>query len=267
MQLVKNFYILMQKKKGCNNMYLTATAHWLLFLAKQWKEITAIFLLKNFKLFFWVTLNAFLKGLRIFLRHAWWLIISCVIVILLIPQLNIFYIVVQPLLLAYMILSVRPSVAIKNNAYFMHYLPQAYLGLLVGKISLVLLGNIFFPFLLLLQPWYAIGGISLSLVDALRLLEFPTLIWMGFFLLDQAPGLGIWSSIKMTVYTFPVYFLTQLFIGAVLLIGASLLLVLLPPATAFTCIFFYAIILDLCLSCWVNTIYIKKAHEDFALYF
>lgn len=136
----------------------------------HWKESFQFFSKNNIKIFILATLNNFQRSLRILIKNFWWQIILFILFKLLTHDYAYFFqsssqtawsplilrslgmggfVVASLYMLFFFVLSVRPSIEIKNYAYFNRY--QQYLwGFFILYLSIYFLSiPYFFPFAIL----------------------------------------------------------------------------------------------------------------------
>lgn len=267
-------------------------------LLPAWRDSLTLFQPKNFKLFFLVTLKTMVDTFKVWIKYFWWLLPvrlfptilpyllmplneavrsqilqSIVAVMNLVP--NIIYITLpsfSDVVIVTILLAARPSVALKNCAYFRSYFWRALLMAVVLRLP-ELLGEIILTIYwgqLIASPF-----IFRLMAVVLQLLKWYIINYVLFFLDSDGSVKGFLRSwihaAKMILFNFPFYgvvlisymiwnyantLLGMYFyglgdVGAIGMIMQALIFV----AVTF---FFYCLLINF---------YIKKLHDQFTLYF
>lgn len=212
-----------------------------MYLLASWAESLALFAPKKMKIFLLVTLNALKQAYPIWLAHWWWLLIVIAIMDYQVPG---FYQAagltefITALLVFSVCVSTRPSVTHKNFQYFtgmlVYFLPF-FLGF-VGIACAAMLSV----------------GLSISMI--------PVGIIYAFFTLDSDGGLlssgrCVWRALVMVVYNLPLSLAC-----AVLIYGVGRAMLTYMPFSAVALLAPVPVVL-------LSTLYIKRLHEQFSLYY
>ena len=169
----------------------------------------------------------------------------------------------------FMQLAIRPSMREKTVSYFLAYLPRILLFTLCIAVPVELVKSLT-DFLCHGNAFLLIGKHAMYLfLNPVYFFPVPSpmFLYVGYFIFD---GDGSFSNLiaavmkgwKMAIYTYPFCLLSMGVMAGAGWLGASLLG------------WHYWAFLALCgswiyylwLGCWFDTMYIKKAHEDFSLY-
>lgn len=175
-------------------------------LTTLWKESVAFFAWKNVRLFMLATLNTSVRSAGIVVRDFWWILLG-----LLIARLSGIAIVTDILALTMSfcyLLIVRPSIEMKNAAYYVKYARQsAFYFFMV----LAVIATIFVPFKLASGIFGVVSRYPGSLIHG----PFSIVFIAGLFLLDSKPNLSsvaqaLLSALQFVVYCAPVMSLVLL---------------------------------------------------------
>jgi len=261
-------------------------------LLQSWKESLLVFKPSNFKLFLMVTLKSIWETYKSLFYHFWWLVILLVTVPLHKTAFGLLILFGAPLLLVYLILLIaRPSVDLKNWAYFAKYILYIIPFLIIVAAIFSYYDHIYFnrpgsltPFISLSQiiififpvqfQYIVHRDIQLNQVElfiALQLLLSPFIILFNLFYLDSDKSLraivfSFVRSLKMILYNYP----------ACLIIWAIFLLLWYLFWSILWCLSInFALIFELITFvllapipiCIFSNLYIKQVHEHFDLYF
>jgi hypothetical protein len=234
---------------------------------QAWKESLTILKLKNFKLFFLVTIKTFIETLKTWGSHFWWLVVLYSALAGIgngLPQsINyiIKYAIVMPMVWT-LFLTIRPSIRKKTYAYYISYNWHAVWFI----IATTLLSILFQPRSDFVRVVLALG-------------EIPRYIFYIFSLLDTHASLAdIWNaevrSLKLTVYLYPLVLLICSFYWLMATALDTCLLGFfnenLSPIALVIFNVAYLLVQGLLfcfLLCCMSNLYIKQAHEHFARYF
>jgi hypothetical protein len=248
------------------------------YLFQSWKESLLIFLPKNAKLFFLVTLKTITQSYKLIIRDFWWLLLlswSLSIVTawyfwsqILFNGISLF---LQISSVFAFFLIIRPSIKRKGYEYYKDYRSFLFY-FLIG--ALVLTGCLIalFKVLLLfaLNPLTAHWIVVASFLSITTLFMSPLFSFIIFFVLDSDGGiknifLAIIRGIKMVIYNYPFCFILFTlfkmldFIAwyLILFVGSSYAVLITP---------IWLLLLVIPLSIW-NNFYIKRLHDQFGLYY
>jgi len=270
-------------------------------IVHSWLESLQLFIPKNFKLFFLVTLRSFCLALKDFFSTLWWFFLFLVVGE---PVLSVWFLRGLPrwfpalfgwLLLVfytfYLFLSVRPSITLKNNSYYIRYTGYVFyvVVILFGvEFFLNLMSGIPLPIsnvvqygLTLMLPFELLGVMPLLLIS-------PLLVFTILFLLDSdGTPLSFFASLgrgaKMFLYNYPFCILAYfLFFGwshvmdiAYSYVSSYLVLPHINSLFSFVLgsvlyravLFLFYIVGGLVPLSFLTNFYIKRVHEQFKLYF
>lgn len=276
-----------------------------LFLA--WRDSLTIFQPKNFKLFFLVTLKTMVDTFKVWIKYFWWL----PLIELVMPRVwlhlygttsffqNIWLHIAATNVMGMLwfvsiLLAARPSVALKNCAYFRSYIWRIIYILPInfaifwGIESLVV--PVFSRYInMLLTSTFTPASIAAMLM--LGLIHWSARIYIinySLFVLDTDGSIkqvckSILYALKMVLYNYPFYIVVYI-VHALIKMGQH---VLFRPLTVWFCRFcsattelgpisLYGIhysnmlviaLLTFLLYCLLTNFYIKKLHDQFTLYF
>ncbi len=272
-------------------MNIMAIRNWFLLLGQQWMRSLQVFFPANLKLFALVSVNAFLKASKIFFLYFWWLpLVYCLLPYVVIFGLGVnltwFWHVLQ---LFFILLSIRSSIQLKTPNYFFSYLPH-----FIGFIGFVA-GITFVQWIISFLPLNLLNSIILNILVKMVLFIFrtpemfilasPLFLFFGFFYLDSDGTVSSFfnsciRSLKMVLYAYPVCLIfLSVFLGlgsAFKFVFDALIIQYLPfilkyittDITVFCVIDnMMMIVYHLFAASWFSTLYIKRAHEDYSLYF
>ena len=254
-------------------------------LLQAWKDSLTILRPKNLKLFCLVTLKSILSTYKTLISNFGWLLLSIAIPLCFFTRSaegiwGLFGVYVVFIWLSYLIfLAARPSITRKDLAYFTgfkwhalwntllyFYLIPALMAVFYGLLNFAFFGNIFGP-----------QGAGMSIFVAIFTLPtlaiiFSILMFISFFsllfLLDsdgsiKSFGMSLVRGIKMFLYNLPFCLLFMIIFA--ILFGALVLLFGEFMGSSFNTIFI-PLLLPVPL-CFITNFYIKKLHEQFAVYF
>lgn len=241
-------------------------------LIRSWKESCAVFVPKNFKLFFLAVLNTFVQSLVPFLLYVGFFLVILTIIgaflslifmrpLMLQGSFGLLIIgVLIPLSKFGMYLSVRPSVSSKNVKYFFgfgfHFI---WFVLFNALFSVIDYGLIMF-----------IGKKGQVWIDGL--LITPLMIFLLFFLFDSRPSImqqfrNLKSAVMFVIYNLPFCLISgailfvllhYITVAAVTFVPYSILI----PAS----LFFITGIVSLFTISWFCVMYTKRVYEQYELY-
>lgn len=263
-------------------------------LLPAWRDSLTILQPKNFKLFFLVTLKTMVDTFKVWIKYFWWLIVLPLLPITLLllnqsTRVEIFGLFANirnamPSLVYYMmpslmdivlvtiLLAARPSVALKNCAYFRSYFWRALLLMLVVRLpdmgSEMILG-------IYIQTFLA-SPFLFRVAAIIQMLCKVYAINYALFLLDSDGSIrsffrSFMHTAKMVIFNLPFYLISV--ISFLLLIFTNIML---AQWSAGDGIFSKAVIvihvliflvLDFFKYCFYTNFYIKKLHDQFTLYF
>jgi hypothetical protein len=252
-------------------------------LGQQWQHSLEVFIPENLKPFFLVSINAFLKASTSFFLYFWWLLLlPCFLSLnpILVFGFNFNWLLIWRAILWFLIfLSVRPSIDLKTPHYYVSYAPRLFgfgiLILLVGIIQGVIFRlDAWLPIPILAWLVERVLFIFHNLV-AFILIPSPWLLFGGYFFLDRYASVRTLvdtplRAFKMLSYTYPFCLISVLVLIPLFFVGdftIALVTQFLP--TTIRCIInnLFITLYHIFIASWFSTIYIKRAHEDFALYF
>ncbi|MGE0207089.1 MAG: hypothetical protein AB7R69_04560 [Candidatus Babeliales bacterium] len=252
------------------------------FLGKQWLNSLKFFLPKNITLFLLVSLNAMWQAWKIIGFYFWWIFLIEPAMVYLNPFIltlhnwvavslfmTFFLPVVQLAILCIIILALRPSVALKNYHYFSHYTGHflSYLMVIGIIFFIMVMGTIFsvtHTFTAFLNPMVQWFFIQCSM---------SFMIFSAFFCFDAplTPDvlLSFWRGFKMVWYGLPFCLVCTIIfysLGSLCAGFLSSVASVAPGLIAFIFYIGYYILLSLLIAVF-NNFYLKRAHEDYDLYF
>lgn len=266
-------------------------------LIPAWRDSLTILQPKNFKLFFLVTLKAMVDTFKVWIKYFWWLLALPIVLVVadLAIQNQIFkflamvrnaiptsIMMVLPsyfdVLVITLLLAARPSVALKDCAYFRSYFWRAILMAFMLRLP-ELVGEIIFTFYF--RELVAIP-LLLRVVSLVHLLlKWYAVTYVLFFLDSDGSIKGFFRSwlyaAKMMVFNLPFYTIT----GVIALLIFQVYIVLLSylfrmsGAAGMSLgvgiqMFVYFVLMlafELFKDCFLANFYIKKLHDQFTLYF
>lgn len=209
---------------------------------------------ENFKPLALVTLKTLGETYKTIFKRLWWFVaLGAVATVKLeffrryygfADQIFAFALMVWVLLwVSLLILVARPSVALKDSAYFFHY----------SLIGLLFMGVLF-------------GILSMPVSDDIRILLMSYCVFLGFFLSDtnyttseivRAP----WRALKMSIALLPIYFLiTGLLYGVFVLLKSFFLGTFLGAVILVVGVFPLIIVL-------MSRLYILTIHKNYKEYY
>lgn len=237
-------------------------------ILSSWRKSLSVFLPRHFKLFLLAVANAALQGVRPYVLYGFpfigaWLgyeiVGSFYPFIYGYSILQLVGIAVFALTYVLMVPAVRPSVGMKNCAYFRAF----WLHIGIGAALLII-----YTFAVSISSFLAI----ISFIAAL----FPLVITILFFLFDSKDpmrecGRSMIRGILFTLYNYPFYLITV--IGGFLVTLPFLLL----NALIFTYVFhlwwliiiikpLLSLLLIYLMVCWLNVFYTKRVYELYDTY-
>jgi len=262
-------------------------------LLQSWKESLSIFKPANFKLFVLITIKSVWETYKILFKYFWWLIILLVTVQFYKTALGMLILFGVPLLLVYLILLIaRPSVGLKNWAYFGNYilyiipflimvaiLFSYYEGVYFNRpsgltpfVSLSQIITFVFPvqFQSILQRDYRLNFLTFFMF--LQVLLSPFIILFNLFYLDSDKSFRsiIFSfirSLKMVLYNYPAFLIMWTVFLSLWYLLMSILFKYFTYNVVFTIQLITFVFLVPLLICIFTNLYIKQVHEYFDLYF
>lgn len=265
-------------------MNIAAIRNQFLLLGQQWRRSLTVFLPANLKLFALVSINAFLKASKVFFTYFWWMpLIPCLYTFKpsMIFGLKFNWVLLRQLAQWFFILlAIRPSIDLKTARYFISYIPRfiAFVCFILVVSAVQWLVTLVFHMLFQLPvlAWVIERGFFLfNNLVGFMLIPSPLLLFAGYFLLDSDGTVksflySCMRSIKMLCYTYPfclislAVFLPLFFVGDFLI---ALITRFFPIIVRCVVDNVFMAVYHLFVASWFSTIYIKRAHEDFPLYF
>jgi len=283
-------------------------------LMVAWRDSLTLFQPKNLKLFLLVTLKAMGDAGKVWLKYFWWVpvIVAISIGIMLylmnipnaaretssaftvwmellalkskIPKEVLWFIPsLQQVIILTMVLSTRPSTAIKNCAYFRFYFWRLWLMGLCFEWSYFLLAKLNIAFQGQIISWgFLIIGITLV---AIGFLSTIYLLNYALFVFDGDGSVAnffrsLLYAAKMTLFNLPFYstciaFVVAMYVGMMQLLlylaqhypemqgfyTVGWLQVLLPA------LMLLQLVMQLFAICFITNFYVKKLHDQFTLYY
>lgn len=256
---------------------MQAIVNWFVLVGQQWLSSLKIFLPNNFKLFIFVTLNAWLQGVKTFFKYFWWLIF-----VLwsgdprffgMTPGLFSFYKIIDVLPYFLMLLAIRPSVKRKTFSYFTGYILQ---------FLLVTFAYFFVDFVIwLIFNWLNLNQYALffnSLLSPTFLVSEWNVVFIFtmFFYLDSSGRVddffkSVWRAFKMTFYSYPFLLVTfvvfRVLLALFFFIQPFFLHILARYYLEFPFLYILFAFIFIFYAAWLNNFYLKRVHEDNGLYF
>ncbi len=241
-------------------------------LLAAWKDSLTIFKPESLKLFSLATLNSLGQTYKIWLRYWGWLLLAGA---------GSFYFrglttPVHILIYITMFLSVRPSVRLKNYAYFSGYIPQGiYIGIWKAVTPVILL--LIIPSIKVLTLFvHDLRTLLYVQVSIYLVLSIIFNLWVSafyaLFVLDSQGRISdafksLLKALKMFVYNLPFCLIMSVF-AVVLIIGGSYVV----PNKPFFGYYFLHVLFEflIFLPLFANIVtnfYVKKVHEQFSVYF
>lgn len=263
-----------------------------LFVA--WRDSLSLLQPKNFKLFFLVTLKTMVDTFKVWIKYFWWLIVLPLLpfTLLLLNESTrfeifgvfssirnaiptpIYYMMpsLMDVVLVTILLAARPSVALKNCAYYRSYFWRALLLMLVVRLpdmgSEMILGMYFQTFIA--SPFLFRVAAIIQMLGRLYVINYALL------LLDSDGSIKSFfrswiHAAKMTVFNLPFYLITVISFALLILINfwlahwsAGYSRLSRSGISIYVLIFLG---LDFFKYCFYTNFYIKKLHDQFTLYF
>jgi hypothetical protein len=271
-------------------------------LFPAWRDSLTILQPKNFKLFFLVTLKTMVDTFKVWIKYFWWLpLIEFVmpyvwVSIYGVPRFfsNPWLSIAASLLMSMLwfvsiLLAARPSVAIKNCAYFRSYIWRiiyiAPVSILMDMVTSYAMGKFFYPYI------GTASGMSVSLAAAVFLMGVINwsvkvyIIDYALFVLDTDASIkqvfkSLLYALKMVVYNYPFYIVLYI-VHAAIKMGQHVLFqqievwyyrATMEPVSIILMVIHYSNVLifgllTFFLYCLLINFYIKKLHYQFTLYF
>lgn len=220
-----------------------------------WKKSLEFFKKDNLKIYLLLTLNTWIRSIKILVRNFWWLFVIDLVCIWILPQTpNALSVALNTLLLYATIMTARPSLEAKDFSYYLKYLRGIWVVLLIFALA------------------YSLGNLCAFLV-------FPVV----FFFFDS--NLSPWSFFKACKQSFKALACFTPIFGALLILPilCALLWTLLvmaifsSPSTLFQFVPFRMVVLALLYLFFdalvimniasLSVLYTKLKHENFNLLF
>lgn len=277
-------------------------------LLPAWRDSLAIFQPKNFKLFFLVTLKTMVDTFKVWIKYFWWLMIieatkpfwSSILwdnYLFNNPMLrltvNLGMALITLLLTVSILLAARPSVGIKNCAYFRSYVWRIIyilpVSLLLGVGTEYLMNNVFYPYIGIPS---SISSAIIAAVVLMGIVNWSAKIYLinyTLFLLDSDASIkqvlkSLLYGFKMVAYNYPFYIIVYVVYTSINLANHLLFDQLsqwhytfidggesMSPSIGAYAIHYAALLiaalLGLFLYCFLINFYVKKLHDQFTLYF
>ncbi len=275
-----------------------------LFVA--WRDSLTILQPKNLKLFLLVTLKSMVDAIKVWIKYFFWipvyimgkialysyfyqnptpektdLLISLQSMLASIPWPVLFFLIPSLVCVsrATMLLSTRPSTAIKNCAYFRSYFVRAAISILLFHGLMDVMGRWVGVFIVQQYPACVVSVFCGCCISAIGLLLAIYAINYALFFFDGDGSVGSFLkswiyAAKMTLYNLPFYGLfilfhvlasltkTFIFLYSVKYVGGqSVMLVIAIPLTLMFAF------LEVFTICFLTNFYVKKLHDQFTLYF
>lgn len=259
-------------------------------LFPAWLDSLTLFKPKNFKLFFLVTLKTMVDTFKVWIKYFWWLPIMEIVMVtsyLSNPWLRMAVTILIGMLWSVsVLLAARPSVALKNCAYFRSYIWRIIyilpVSLLMDIAKEYFMNAVFFPYI------GQLSEVTLALIVAtfaMGIINWSIRIYVinyALFVLDTDASIkqvfkSLLYALKMVVYNYPFYIVVYIVHGLISA-GKYLLFLqitkwLLPePGSIGLLVIRYSdtliyVLLTFFLYCFLTNFYIKKLHDQFTLYF
>jgi len=266
------------------------------YFLRSWKESLAVFLPKNAKLLFLVTLKSLLQSYKTIIIHAGWLLLlSTVLDIIYNTYFDYKSLFVLAPLLSWFItifafyLIARPSIKRKGWGYYKDYwrhfiyfvllsiffwlIPNVILVLSVWLIQTIarLYSTVFSILILPVVVLPILTSLLIPVSNTILIHVSPLLTFAIFFLLDSKAtirdaGKSLLNAFKMCFYNYP--FCLLLFMIFLLFSVALqwLIYTFLGPTSFLLSPLLSTVLLPIPL-CFFNTFYVKRLHDQFDLYF
>jgi hypothetical protein len=264
------------------------------YFFRSWKESVSLFIPKQARLFFLITLKSIIESYKLIALHLWWLFgLSYLTDILYSRYFGIkSYFCIVPLLswfltIFFIYLIIRPSIKRKGWSYYKDYLGRfAYFVLFsiiafLIPILLLLIGNkiafwtfsISWIFYMLFLPFLIVPLLISFLVapQVVALYTSPLLTFLLLFMLDSNGSISdVFQSIirafKMVIYNYP--FCIIMFI--VFIVCSTIGQMLIVQFFGINSFLLSSLVTNLILPiplCILTNFYIKRLHDQFGLYY
>lgn len=250
-----------------------------MILFRSWKESLLLFVPKNMKLFLLVTLKSALETYSFLIYYFWWLLLLTIVFDLgcYYPEcmvsgtmLHIASLLANILLLFTLFTLARPSIAVKNRAYWYEQLRKSYIGftclyiILFGMRQLLGILLIYICIALCGLPLYdMLSGFFMFVYGTAPMVVIPVFTFAELFFLDSTGSckgffLSIWRGFVMFIYNAPFCMISVIFLYLVwevmfMLFGIYRIYLFFP---------FIPFMLS-----YFKNMYVKRLHDQFNLYF
>jgi hypothetical protein len=284
---------------GCQKIRLIKGYFMNMFVA--WRDSLSLFQPKNLKLFLLVTLKAMMDALKVWIKYFFWLPFIGPVLNFVLPRLvresdlmiiaPILSILVALLWLVSVLLAARPSVAIKNCAYFRSYIWRMIYVLPIYL--LVMYGRVLFQGLFVgIAPVLSVA--VLGAVFATALVNYFASVYLvnyALFVLDSDGSImqsvrSLLYAAKMTLYSYPFYFIFYFLVSLIKLGVSSVFYPIMAWYYSYFAIesveaaqesigliamhYTHTLLLALVTLftyCFLTNAYVKKLHDQFTLYY
>lgn len=252
-------------------------------LMQSWRDSLVLCLPNNFSLLLLVTLNNAMRMYRYLVVYFWWLMVLLIVthqffLSSLLPRIGVspemidhvssaLQIIVASVWLTAVYLCARPSVLPKSIEYFSQYV--WYAPCLIGWSVLFLWAHTF-----VFMPLVATMPIALAVLDWLVWLYVICVVLLfPFFLLDAPISVkslvrSVWRAILMSWYNLPVALLwAGVMVGFCLGVYWFLSFLELPAGVCSAWWLIKVMVMIPIMILFFCTLYTKKVHDQFTLYF
>ena len=271
-------------------------------LFPAWRDSLTILQPKSFKLFFLVTLKTVVDTFKVWIKYFWWLLIIQATKpwwwsalwnnydLFNNPYLRLTAIAcvtcINILLIVSILLAARPSVALKNCAYFRSYIWRIIyilpISFLMDKGAGFLINTVFYPYIGV--PSALTPSVLLAIIMA-GIVSWSVKIYVinyALFVLDTDGSIkqalkSLLYAFKIVAYNYPFYIIIYIVHGLIQVANHLFFLQIIKwlspePGSVGLQIISYGnmlvfALLTFFLYCFLTNFYIKKLHDQFTLYF
>lgn len=257
------------------------------YFFRSWKESLSLFMPRNAKLFFLVTLKSIVESYKLIGAHLWWLFLASSILDLAYSYYfsSASYFCLIPFFGMYLI--IRPSMKRKSFDYYKDYIFKfgyfvffSIIAYIVSE-SLSVIGNHAASLIHIIHPLFYILFLPVLLIPVLItflmppeiiiLYVSPLLTFLILFMLDSNGGIknvlkSMIRAFKMIIYNYP-FCIIMFAIFVSISLGSTLALICLFGRHSFL---LSPIISNALLPiplCILTNFYTKRLHDQFGLYF
>jgi hypothetical protein len=264
------------------------------YFFRSWKESISLFIPKNAKLFFLVTLKSIIESYKLIALHIWWLFgISYLTDVLYSRYCDIkSYFCIVPLLswfftIFFIYLIIRPSIKRKGWNYYKDYLVRfpyfvlfsviafliPILLFLISKTVVFWTASINWVFYMLFLPFLILSLLISFLIapDVVTLYTSPLLTFLILFMLDGNGSISdilrsIIRACKMIIYNYPFCIIMFIIFIVCSVLGRMTVAYFFGINSFLLSSLVANLILPIPL-CILTNFYIKRVHDQFGLYY